>query len=316
MVDVVAWTKQHKIAAGLLLIVIVFSGFVMLSLTMIVLGGSNIGSMQGAADAGARYDTEASAPGLFDLSGDQRVTHDDAGSGAFVEVQEAEFRIDSDDVDGDEGAIRSLASTHEGYVEQSRKDESSLYRTIHLTVRVPDSEFEAFTDLLKVEYDVESFNVRNYRLSTQRELDELGILNRTLADYEELREEIRQMNTDEEKINLLMELTEKELAVKEKQQRYERSLADKQKRGDEATVRITLREQKSVDVWPENIGNRFMSNVKNMLNALVNIGVGTLTDAVVLFFRAVQAIIYLVVIAIPFLVAYRFGKRVYKEYWK
>jgi len=229
-------------------------------------------------------------------------------------VQEARFNIDADDAEADESRIRTLAGQHNGYIEESRKHESSLHRTIDLTMRVPDDRFDTVVSTLKDEYDVESFNVKNYRVSTQREIDELTILNRTLADYERIRDRINRMNTDEEQINLLMDLHEKEMDLARDKRRYERDLSDKQQRGEEATIQIELQERKNVEIWPENLQNRFMSNIQDMLNSVTDIVLSTLTQAVVLFFKAIQAVIYLIVIALPFLLAYRIGRHVYDTY--
>lgn len=320
-----SWVEEHKAASVGIAVVIVFLGLGVLTVVSMFLGGMNVDSQQQARTGGAPYATaDGAGGGMFNgLERDLTVSSDsslppgdDAGAGAFVEVKEARFDIDSDNAVSDADHVRMLADAHEGYVEDSRKHESSLYRTIDMTVRVPDDNFDAFTDSLQTEYEVDSFDVKNHRLSIQRELDELALLNRTLTDYEEMREQIREMNNSEEKINLLMELTEKELQVQEKQRHYEQQLSDKQKRGDESTVRITLRERKNVDVWPENLKNRFMNNIREMLNALTDIALGTVTQAVVLFFTAIQAIIYIIVIAIPLLAAYRLARRFYEKYWK
>lgn len=300
-------------------IVVAVLGLVVVSFVTVFTGTTLGGVSDGAA---APYTTDARSASLdvaFDRFTSQRALaeHEDKiGAGSFVEVQEARFDIESKDASRDADAVGSLAETHGGYVESSRKRESSLYRTIDLTVRVPDAEFDAFTDSIRAEYEVDSFNVQNYRLSTERDIDELTILNRTMAEYEEMRERIQGMNDSKEKIQLLMELTEKELRVQERIRHYEQELADKRKQGDESTIHVELRERKNVDVWPENLGNRFMNNVKNMLNSVTNIALGTVTQAVVLFFMAVQAIIFLVVVAIPALTAYLLGRRLYNRYWK
>ncbi len=302
--DLRSWIGEHTAETVAIGIGVIFLVLLALTVVSIIDGGQmsrSIGEDAAITSQSARLSGEAGAA-------------DGGGGGAFVEVQEAQFDIDSADADADADQIRSQVETYNGYVEESQKRESSLYRTISLTVRVPDDQFESVIDGLQDEYDVDSYDTQNYRVSIQRAIDELTVLNRTMADYEELRAEINQMNTDEEKISLLMDLTENELDLAEKQKRYERELSEKQQRGDEATIHVTLRERTSVDIWPENLKNRFMSNVKDMLNSITEIVLGTATTAVVLFFKAVQILVYLIVVLLPVFLVYKAGRWIYERY--
>lgn len=309
------WMKEHKLASVALGLVFLLGFSLFTAGAFIVLNNAGLGSQNAGYD---RFDQKATTDASGALSFDGRSdslppTQPDGGAGSYVEVQEADFQLDSKDADQDASQIRSLAESHDGYIQQSRRHDADIYRRVYLTVRVPDSEFETFTDTIKEDYDVESHNVRNYRLSTQRELDELALINRTLQDYEEMRERIQDMNTSQKKIELLMSLTEKELDLKERQKEFERQLSDKQKLGNEAVVQIELREQKDIEFLPDDLGNRFMDNVRDMINAVVDVVLSTVTGSIVLFFKALQAIIYLAVVAVPAYIAYRIGRRFYER---
>ncbi|MFB6076703.1 MAG: hypothetical protein ABEK12_01065, partial [Candidatus Nanohaloarchaea archaeon] len=64
-----------------------------------------------------------------------------------------------------------------------------------------------------------------------------------------------------------------------------------------------------VDVMPENIGNRFNKALKDMFDRLVEIGIGTVTGTLIVVAKAIQVIVYLVALAIPFGILYLLGRR-------
>lgn len=239
----------------------------------------------------------------------------DAGSGAFVEVQEASFSLETENAEVASDAIRGTAGEMNGYVEESHKSEDSLYTTITMTVRVPETDFERFNDRLRQQYEVDSYSVRNYRVSIQRQLDELTIINKSLEEYEDMRSEVRMMEVSADRIDLLMRITEKELELKERQKAYLRQLSSAQQRSQLATVTVELRERKDVDLAPENVWNRFKNAVKDMLDSITDIAINTVTDGITLFFRVIQLIIYAVIVLVPLGLAYRVGRRLYVEHW-
>lgn len=241
---------------------------------------------------------------------------EDAGSGAFVEVQEASYTVDSMDAEQDAATVADLAGDHDGYVESRTRYEDDLALRVRMTVRVPSDDFAAFNDAFRSELDVSSYEVRNERVSIQRELDEIAVLNRTLQDYEGIRQRILAEDVTTENLELLASLTERELWVTQQLRRYQRELASDRSRADYATVQVELVEQKSVDITPDNIGNRFRNAVKQMVDALVTISIDTVTGALVVLFRVLQAIVYLVIILVPFALAYRYGRRIHERYWK
>lgn len=239
----------------------------------------------------------------------------DAGAGAFVEVQEASYDVASDDAESTAADVTTMADRFDGYVESRSKTDRSLETRVRMTVRVPDDRFAAFSDEFRSEFEVETYDVRNYRVSIQEELDELDVLNRTLRDYEEIRERVLQGETTTEDLQLLADLTERELWVVERQRHYRRQLSESRQRGAYATIDVTITEQKAVDLAPDNVGNRFRNAVKEMVDSVVTISIDTVTGVVTLFFKVLQVIVYLVVVIVPFAIAYRVGKRLYREYW-
>lgn len=309
---VLDWIRANRATA--LIIGIALVGVGLLALT--VLGGGGFNTFSAATQEQAALDRTgkfATAPSRGGGAGDAGDTG--GGGGAFVEVQEANFEIETDSAEKASDAIRGTATQMGGYVEESRKSESSLHTTIRMTVRVPDENFERFNQHLRQQYNVESYTVRNHRISIQRTLDELTIINRSLEQYQRMREEVRRMDVSEEKIDLLMRITEKQLELKERQKRFLRDLSSAQQRSRMATVTIELREEKDVDLTPDNVWNRFKNAVKDMLDTITEIVINTVTDGIELFFKVIQLIIYAVIVLVPVGFAYRIGRRLYDEYW-
>lgn len=300
------WIQDNTAAAAVL-------GITLLGLGLLVaaLGGGGLQTFSGAQEQAA-LDRSAEFDAATRDGGDGG---GESGSGAFVEVQEADFDIETDDAEQAADAVRGTATGMAGYVEESRKSDTSLHTTIRLTVRVPEENFERFNERLREQYTVESYNVRNYRISIQRQVDELTVINRSLQAYEEMRGEVRRMEMGEERIDLLMRITEKELELHERQKRYLRQLSSAQQRSDMATVNVELRERKDVDLTPDNVWNRFKEAVRDMLDSITEIAINTVTGGITLFFRVLQLIVYAVIVLVPLGLAYRVGRRLYREYW-
>lgn len=304
------WVRENTATALILGIALIGVGL----LSLVVLGGSGLQSFSGAQQEAA-LDRTGQFQTVPSEDGGRSGGSGGTGAGAFVEVQEADFDIETDNAETASDAIRGTANEMDGYVEESRKSDSSLYTTIRMTVRVPEENFEQFNTRLREQYEVESYNVRNYRISIQRQLDELTIINRSLEEYEDMREEVRRMEVDEEKIDLLMRITEKQLELKQRQKEFLRDLSSAQQRSQMATVTVELRERKDVDLTPDNVWNRFKNAVKDMLDTITDTVINTVTDGVELFFKVIQLIIYAVIVLVPIGFAYRIGKRLYNEYW-
>jgi len=304
-----SWVAEHQVLTAIAVVILLVGAFFSLFLRPLA---TPIGSRM-AMEQDAAYDLTSNLK--TSAGGDSSST--EAGGEAYVEVKEGNIKIKTNNAQRDADQIRQTLSNYQGYVEESRKYGSDLYTNINLRVRVPASSdnFERLLQELRQDYDVESYNVKNYRLSTEREWDELSILNKTIADYEEIRREANSMDLTEEKLDLLMQVTDKELEIMRKKKEYARDLSGKQRRSDFATLNIELREKKAVDIGPENIGNRFKNKVKDMLDSIVTILIDTVTFGVTLFFRVIQLIVYLIIIVIPLALIYKLGKKVYDRYY-
>ncbi|PIR01711.1 MAG: hypothetical protein COY73_00370 [Candidatus Nealsonbacteria bacterium CG_4_10_14_0_8_um_filter_37_14] len=182
-----------------------------------------------------------------------------------------------------------------------------------MTLRVPSEKFFDLVEKLKEEFEVESYNVKNYRIPIGRELDELQILSDSLSDYEKIREEIKAMRAGKDKIELLMQLTDKELELKEKERKYQGAVSSKEKQGAYATLNINLKQEKSPKIWPENVLDRFKDRLRRALDNTVEILKDLIGGSIEVFFKAIQIAVYIFIVGIVLAGFYRLGKELFKR---
>jgi len=238
----------------------------------------------------------------------------DASSGSYVEVREGQIKINSENIEQDIQRLETVSSSFDGFVESSSKRETDLYTSADLTVRVPKDNFSGFMNSVNQEFKVESYNVKNYRLSTERETSELDILNSTMADYESIKKEVRAMDNNKEKLDLLIDITDKQLEVKERQRRFENDLSSKQARSDLATVDITLEEERKIDLMPDNLDNRAKNEVRDMFDAVATTLITTFTDGVVWFFKGFKLLVVLGALAVPAWIGLKLARALYQRF--
>jgi len=230
-----------------------------------------------------------------------------------VEVKEGSMNIESEKAEEDFAEIKSMVENYQGYVEKSSKSITNLYIQLNLTLRVPSEKFFDLVEKLKEEFEVESYNVKNYRIPIGRELDELQILSDSLSDYEKIREEIKAMRAGKDKIELLMQLTDKELELKEKERKYQGAVSSKEKQGAYATLNINLKQEKSPKIWPENVLDRFKDRLRRALDNTVEILKDLIGGSIEVFFKAIQIAVYIFIVGIVLAGFYRLGKELFKR---
>ncbi|MCX6764367.1 MAG: DUF4349 domain-containing protein [Candidatus Nealsonbacteria bacterium] len=291
------WIKNHKLVT-LVVAGIIVIGF-LASIMLVSLGSSRSKSRIAVEETGyADYlGTAKNTPSSME-----------SASGYEIEVKEGLMTIKSKNAEEDFNKIESMAKSYQGYAERSNKSITNLYVQLNLTLRVP---LESFTDLvekLKKGFDVESYNINDYRISIGRELDELQILNQSLSDYEKIRYEINGMNIGKDKIDLLMQLTDKELSLKEREKTYQRMVSSKERQGEYATLNINLKEKKSPTIWPENVLDQFKDRLRNALENTLDILKDLIGGSIEIFFRAIQIATYIIIVGTVVAFFYRLGK--------
>jgi hypothetical protein len=243
---------------------------------------------------------------------------DAAGSSADpatgkLEVQEGSMRVSSEAARNDAAAFRRITSGHNGYIASADRSTTDTRRRIHMTARVPSNRFDSFTDQLKQRYEADSLTVENYRISVQRQQDEIAVLTEALSDYQDLTERAKQTELDTEQIDILKELTQTQLNTVEELRRYQRQLAKQQDRSNRATFTATFSETLPADVWPDSISNTFREQLSDATETATMALITTVTGAIVVLARVVQFIVYALIVIIPVYAVYRGLRYLYKH---
>ncbi len=304
-----SWFQRHTGAAvtGIIVVVILAVGA---AIFLVSLGG--------ARDKVAPTPTRQSEE--FEGAASQGVTDGDispseGSGGRHVEIKEGQMSIESDNAARDASRVREEAEQHNGHVEESNKRETNTRLRISLTARVPSDNFEGFTKALREQFDVKDYSIRNVRLPVQRELDELSIITQSMEDYQNIREEIKSMETGEEKIQLLMKVTDNELELQQRKKNFERQLSGKQRRSDLATLTVRVEEKKVARMLPEDVGNRFRDRMKDAIDTSVDAGISVVAGGVALLANVIKWIVYAIIVVVPVAFVYRYAKRFYRRWW-
>ncbi len=315
--EIVSFIQKNKVLS--LIGLVFFTGILFVVLTIV----SNIGMMSnsGVSDSiGSRSQSDA----LYMESASVKSTGLDFGGvwdeslvpesgGSYVEVKEGSMTIDTNNAENDASEIRLSVESFGGYIEDLRKYDSSYNLNINMRARIPEASFQDFVDVLKSNYDEKDLSVSFYRLSTQREHDELDVLNAAFANYEALRNRTMLIELDESQINLLFKIIEKELEIKRLEKQYTSSLADKQERSDYSTLTIALQQKKEISIMPENLGNQLRLKVRDALSNIANSLMDIATGSIAVFVSAIEAVIYFILIVIPLIAGFRVLKRIYAK---
>lgn len=304
------WIKTHKIAFVGIVIGVVIVGLIVYAFIGSFLA-SRRGVMMGYRPSGVSLEapTASLGKGLRTPWFQEGKT----GRRGEIQVKEGSVEIKSKDAEGDFAEIKSIVESYQGYIERSSKSSTNLYTRINLTLRVPSEKLLDLVEELKKKFEVKSYNIRNYRISIERVLDEFEILKTSLSDYEKIREEIMEMAVGKDKIELLMRLTEKELELKRKEKTYQREISSQERRGEYATLQVGIKQKKSPRILPENVLDQFKDRIRTALENVVDILKDLIGGSIELFFRAVQIVVYLFIIGIVVLVSYRLGKGLFRR---
>ena len=307
------WIKTHKIAFGAILLGIIVVGLIFYGIFGTFWEAKRISTYQIS-----RESLLSESPSPLGISkGIKFWKEEGGGEGGEIEIKEGSIQIESKDAEADSAKIRTLVEeNYQGYIERSSKTSTNLYTLINLTLKVPSDKLLDLVDELKRNYKVKSYHIRNYRISIERELDELEILRRTLSDYEKIREEIKKMPAGKDKIELLMKLTDKELEIKRKERNYQRGVSYEKRRGMYATLEVFLKQKKSPKIWPENVLARFKDRIRKALEKVVEILKDLIGGSIELFFKVIQITVYLFIIALVAGFSFRIGKRFFHRFFK
>jgi hypothetical protein len=231
--------------------------------------------------------------------------------GSELEIRSGDVEVKSDDGEEDLEILKDLVEDREGYIERSSKYESNLVLRINAQVRIPVDEFDSFVGTLEDNFEIESFQLENYRVDIQPQLDELSVIKQTLKDFDEMRRETQELELTVDRIELLANITREMQFLAREQDRLERDLGGKAKQADFATLNIVFVEELDVELelWPDDLRNRLVDNLNSAMDSIFTILTSILTNSLVLLVKVVEYIVYITVFLIPVVLVWNLIKK-------
>lgn len=306
------WVRRHRIISGVV-------GFFIIALLITVVlalfgvsrySGSSFGTSGIVNDmAYQRSAGESVSP----------TSEDGGGADADipgVEITEGRLTVDSESATSDEETVRSITEDYNGYIEEGNQTESPTRLQIRLTTRVPSADFANYLAELRNQLDVDDYNIRNYRIEIEEQTTELDIIRGTHTMYEEMKAELSALPVDTERIDLTMDITERQLDLKQRENRLSQQVDRVARRGEMATLRVTLSERRSAEVWPEDLGNDFRDQLRQAIDEVVDTAIAIVTTSMVVLMTAIQWVIYLLIVLAVLWLAFRLLRRLYRRWYE
>lgn len=304
-----AWIKKNKFLS-----VIIFLGILVVGFFSFAFFGSfvptasyeTMGS-KGVASISGGLDRTAAAP----FAGEMEELADYTQTNEY-QIREGSASIETENADSDYQKIKSNAEGYGGWAETVSKNENYKQITMSTTLKIPAENFDDFADWLLKNFDVKNSNLKLYRISVERQQDEIEILTKTLNAYDGLFDKAESMELSVEGIELMDKLTQKKLNIMRQMRNYGYSVEKVQERANYATLSVTLTQKKEIELMPEDLGRELMTKLRNAIANITNALLDLVTVPVVIFINLIVWIVYALVILIPLFIVYKIALRVYR----
>jgi len=310
--NILDWVKRHKFATFLIILLLLFV-FTIFRPFPTITPERSYEETYDSYEFGMGAPLGGERPFSFDLHlFDQEIsrdTYDTESVSHELEIREARLKVESDDAEDDFEVLQDITRERDGYIETSKKTETSTRLIYTATVRVPVEYFEDFIEDSESAFEIEDFEVNNYRIDVQRQIDEIDVLNRAIQDYESLRDETLELESGEERINLLARLTSEMQSIARQRMALERDLGGKEKKADLATINFTFEETLRAELWPDDLGDLFHERIHEAIDDIALAGVSVLTNSLVLLVKVIEYIVYAIVIVVPVRFAWIIGSK-------
>lgn len=227
-------------------------------------------------------------------------------------IKRGSASIKSMDAPSDYERIQHKAITLDGWVETMSKSEDYSRLSMTANLKIPFENFDSFADWLMHNFDVKSANFELYKITVERQQDEIEILLVALEVYDRLLERAEEMNVSESSIELIMKITQRKLDVMRLLRQYGYSIEEVERKAKYASLSITITQEKKIKIMPEGLGRELRARMRNSVRNITNTGMDLITKPIVLFVKIIVWIVYAIVVLIPVFIAYRILMRVLK----
>ncbi len=228
-----------------------------------------------------------------------------------IKIIDANAYIETDNIKNEEEKITSTVEVHDGYIEQNRLTENLRQIRINMTVRVPSDNFDSFFEEIRKQSEVESFAVSDYRIDVKKRETELSTVQETIDYYDEMIEETREMYMNNERINLIKELTDSKMQLRRQENSLINSLEESRRLSEYSTVRLTVTQSVSPKVWPEDIKDRFLEKIQRSFDDIIDTLISLLGNILLLFITVISWILYVLTVIVPLWITYRVLRKLY-----
>jgi predicted RND superfamily exporter protein len=231
------------------------------------------------------------------------------------QIKKGSASIKSTDASSDYEKLRQKTESLNGWVETVSRNED--YRQISITtnLKIPFENFDSFADWLMKNFDVKNANLELYRVTVERQQDEIQILQMALNIYDKFLQRTETMNVTESSIELAMKITQRKLDVMRLLRQYGYSVEQVEKQSKDASLSITLTQEKKIELMPEDLGRELRSKLRNSVRDITNAGMDLITMPVVIFIKIIVWITYAIIVLVPIFVAFKIIVKIFKLIW-
>ena len=306
--DYFKWIQKNKILSIIIFIGIVVIGFFSFVFFTSFDVFSSSGTMQIASE---KLSVPKSLGGRYFATNTLTQSTTEQSSYEY-QIREGSVNIETNDVDSDYQKLKQNAEGYGGWVETISKYQD--YKNIRLTVtlKIPSDNFDEYADWLIRNFDVKNSNLRMYKVSVERQQDEIDILTKTLNAYDALFDKAASMELSTDSIELMQQLTDKKLYIMRQMRNYGYSVKETQRKSEYATLSVTLTQKKEIELLPEDLGRELMTKLRDAIRNITNALLNLVTVPIVIFINLIVWIIYAFVVIIPLFLVYKFAKKFFK----
>jgi hypothetical protein len=322
------WIKNHKILSGLIAVVLLI---IILPVSIMAIWGIKETYYQSISAGKATFSDYSLADNFApesinattdidqsaDMMSDSNLEPtEETGDIPGLEIKQADITVSSREAVKDEEKIRTFANQYNGYVESSQQLERPGQLTISMKVRLPASSFDIFIAKLKNELDVEKYNIRDFRLEIKQRQTQLDIIELAIERYLRDFSEVSAMSISEEKFKLSENLISKLERYQQRMAVIRNDIDNIEYRSKMAEIDVALEEDLPIDIWPDNVTNRLLSEVQKTIDKIIGIGISLATFTLIIFLTVIKWLIYLLAAVIPVWIAIILIPLAYQKFYR
>lgn len=81
-----------------------------------------------------------------------------------------------------------------------------------------------------------------------------------------------------------------------------------------STLNVSFEQKLMPKIWPEDLGTRFLERLNRMVDSIVNILIGIVTNSLVVLVRVIEYIIYAIIVLLPIIIAWRLLRPLHRRF--